>query len=255
MDKPNKLTDSVGVPWEGRSLAENPHAHDDGSADPRLLESLMNFSAGTNEVADVIHALVNARLLVPLVANLGETGQGEHGLKVDKSAELSIVTVQAPDGQSALPVFSSVSAMSLWNPAARPVPNNTRSIALAAASEGNTRLVLDPMSATEFVLRRPAIAAIAQGLSWQPPEKNSAVIQVVEEALSIFEEVSNFELTSGDPNYRLQGQELIIQIYLKNGLEKAQLQKIETEFFVKLADNEDFVAMVDSVSVSFLAAN
>ena len=49
--------------------------------------------------------------------------------------------------------------------------------------------------------------------------------------------------------------ELIIQIYLKNGLEKAQLQKIETEFFVKLADNEDFVAMVDSVSVSFLAAN
>lgn len=255
MDKPNKLTDSAGVPWEGRSLGENPHANDDGSADLGLIESLKKFRAGSNEVADVIQALINARLLVPLVANLGASGQGEHGLKVDKSADLSIVTVQAPDGQSALPVFSSVNSMALWNPTARPVPNNTRSIALAAASEGNTRLVLDPMSDTEFVLRRPAIAAIAQGLSWQPPEKNSTVLQIVQEAISKFVQVARFELSSGDPNYRLEGQELHIRIYLNNGLEKAELHKLETEFFMKLADSEEFVAMVDSVAVSFFAAN
>jgi len=35
-----KQGDSAGVPWEGRSFESNPHAGDDGSADPALLDAL-----------------------------------------------------------------------------------------------------------------------------------------------------------------------------------------------------------------------
>lgn len=255
MDKPSKFTDSAGVPWQGRSLKDNPHAGDDGTADQLLIESLNNFRSGSGSVEGVIQALENARLLVPLVAHLGESEVTDQGLKVDKSAELSIVTVQAPDGQNALPVFSSVQAMSLWNSAARPVPNRVRNIALAAASEGNTRIVLDPMSETEFVVRRPAIAAIAQGFKWQPPEKNLDVQKIVAETLGEFPQILRFEMSSGDPNYRLEGQELKIQIYMRLGLQPSELNQIENEFFRKLADHERFVELVDSVSVRFLAAN
>ncbi len=38
--------DSAGVPWEGRSFESNPHAADDGSADPALLAALLRFRAG-----------------------------------------------------------------------------------------------------------------------------------------------------------------------------------------------------------------
>ena len=37
--------DSAGVPFEGRTFHENPGAGDDGSAPPRLLETLSRFRA------------------------------------------------------------------------------------------------------------------------------------------------------------------------------------------------------------------
>lgn len=255
MEDSSKFTDSAGVPWEGRSLQPNIHANDDGSADEKLLNALDGFRAGKTSVAEVVEVLKNARLLVPLVANLGEADVGQAGLKVDKSAELSIVTVRAPDGQLALPVFSSVAAMSFWNPAARPVPNNARTIALAAASEGNTRIVLDPMSQTEFVIRRPAIEAIAKGILWQSPEGNADVQRIVAQNLAKLDHVESYALASGDPSQRLQGQELSIEIFLRAGLQDTELKVIEAELFASLSVDEEFVSLVDSVSLRFLATN
>ena len=255
MDDSSKLTDSAGVPWEGRSFGANPFEGDDGSADPALLEAITNFKNGLVSASDVVEAFSNARLLVPLVANLGESEVGEHGLKIDKSAELSIVTVQAPDGQPALPVFSSVEAMSIWNPNARPVPNNARAIALAAASEGNTRIVLDPLSPTEFVIRRPAIAAIAQALTWESPEGNIQVQNLVLSLLERYEVVDSFSLASGDPQHNLSGQELIIEIYLQPGLSEELLAEFEKSFFSQLSTSQVFIDLVDSVAVKFLPAS
>lgn len=255
MTENSKYTDSAGVPWQGRELKENPHANDDGSADSALIESLNKFRVGEASVHAVLDALAGARLLVPLVAKLEESEIGENGLQVDKSAELSIVTVQAPDGQLAMPVFSSVSAMNAWNPKARPVPNNLRTIALAAASEGNTRVVLDPMSETEFVIRRPLISALAQGFDWAEPAANPAVLEIVRACLEPMDEVLGFELSAGDPEFRLAGQELVIRLELSKGLEKSHLKAIEHTFFTQLADSQEFVELVDSVGVSFVAAN
>ncbi|NDH65481.1 MAG: SseB family protein, partial [Microbacteriaceae bacterium] len=116
------LADSAGVPWEGRSFEPNSFAGDDGSADPALIAAIESLRSGSGNVAAVVDAFRSARLLVPLLAKLGESEVGVHGQVVDKSADLSIVTVETPDQQNGLPVFSSVESMKTWNTDARPVP-------------------------------------------------------------------------------------------------------------------------------------
>ncbi|NJI21359.1 SseB family protein, partial [Aeromonas veronii] len=91
--------DSAGVPWEGRSFEPNPHAADDGSADPALLAALLRFRAGEGSQVEVVDAFRAARVLIPLIAEKGEEGVAPSGLAVDKTQELSIVTVAAPDGR------------------------------------------------------------------------------------------------------------------------------------------------------------
>jgi hypothetical protein len=251
----SKFTDSAGVPWAGRSFDINPYSGDSGEADQDLISAIKAFQSGAVGPEKVLEAIGKARLLIPLIANLGESGEGAHGHEVDKSADLSIVTVLTPDNQRALPVFSSVATMNHWNKEARPVPNDGRKVCLAAASEGNTRLVLDPMSETEFVVRRPGIAAIAQDLPWVSPANNPEVVEIINSVLADSNFVESFTLVEGDPACRLQGQELLAVLYLEPGLTEEQLKVLEEDFFAKIANSERFVELVDSVGVKFLQAS
>jgi len=160
--------DSAGQPWAGRGFQANPNADDDGSADPALLAALMAFHAGEGTRVAVVDALRDARLLVPLLAEAGDIGFTDEGRRVDKTQELSLVTVQGPGGRPVLPAFTSVETMRAWNPIARPIPAEARRIALAAGAE-DSGVVIDPMSPTEFALRRPVLAAIATGEPWAAP--------------------------------------------------------------------------------------
>ena len=255
MSEHDKFTDSAGVPWEGRSFHENPFSSDTGEADPDLLGALLEFKSSSSNQSEVVKAFANARVLIPLIATLGESGEGAHGHQVDKSAELSIVSVRTPDDQNGLPIFTSVESMSRWNPKARPVPNNGRTVALAAVSEGNTRVVLDPGSETEFVIRRPALEAIAQGFSWNIPNLNTEVIEIVDSALANIAEVRNFTLLNADPSAKLLGHELEVVIYLAADLDKSRLGEIQNEFLQEISTSKRFVELVDSVGLKFLPAS
>jgi hypothetical protein len=251
---PNRLSDSAGVPWEGRELEENRFAGDDGFAPEEFITAMSGFRAGDLGQADVVDALRVSRLLVPLVAQLGESEIGANGLKVDKSAELSIVTVKAPDDQEALVVFSSVDAMQRWNPSARPVPTDAIRVCLAAASQLSTRVVIDPGSETEFVIRRPAIARIAQSLDWQPAELNSSVRGVIERSVASESEVVDFELRSADPEAKLAGAELEVALKLVNGSSPADVRQLLERVSKYWAESEEFALAVDSVSIKLLAS-
>jgi hypothetical protein len=251
---PNRFSDSAGVPWEGRELEENRFAGDDGAAPEEFLTAISGFRAGELGQADVVDAVRISRLLVPLLAQLGESEIGANGLKVDKSAELSIVTVKSPDDQDALVVFTSVAAMQRWNPSARPVPTDAIRVCLAAASQLSTRVVVDPGSDTEFVIRRPAIARIAQSLDWQPAELNPAVRGVIGQSVASESHVIDFELSSADPEAKLAGAEIEVILKLVNGASPQEVRELLERVSKRWAESEDFALAVDSVSIKLLAS-
>lgn len=246
---PNRFSDSAGVPWEGRELHENNFANDDGSADVTLIETITKFQSGEAKNEDVVAAFSKARLLIPLLADLSESEIGEHGHKVDKSAELSIVTVGTPDDQNGLPVFSSVAAMQRWNASARPVPSDATRVAIAAASEGNTRIILDAEGPTEFAIRRPAIAAIAQEEKWVHPARDSRVSEEFALVLADVEEFLSFDLEDCDPQSRLHSAELQLVLKLAEGLTGERVQDLMQGLAKKLAESSVIAEHVDSLRV------
>jgi hypothetical protein len=247
--------DSAGRPWAGRSFQSNPHAGDDGRMSPDLGAALERFRSGRGSQADVVAAFGTSRLLIPLLAELGDGGTevGAHGHAVDKSQELSIVTVEGPDGRRVLPVFGSVDAMSRWNPVARPVPADGVRVALAAADDGTELVVLDPASPTEFVLRRPALWAVAQQQPWQPPFESDAVRAAFEASIAGELAVVGVDLMPGDADARLHGPELVVRLRLVAGLTRTELDAVTARLARRWAADDTIATGVDSLTVRLTA--
>lgn len=246
--------DSAGVPWAGRSFEPNPHTADDGSADPALLAALLAFRAGEGDAAAVVDAYRSARLLIPLVAEKGEEGVGPTGLTVDKTQELSIVTVAAPDGRRVLPVFTSVHTLGVWDPAARPVPVDAVRTALSAAADDTDLIVIDPASPTEFVLRRPAVWAIGQGLDWEPPHTSPEVFAGLQESIGAELGVLDLSVGPGDPDARLRGPELVVRLHLIDGLDQSELDAVLQRLAARWAADDRIAVLVDSLTVKLVRA-
>ncbi|MET4704471.1 hypothetical protein ABIB54_001957 [Frigoribacterium sp. UYMn621] len=243
------MSDSAGMPWEGRRFEHGASSDDDGSAPAALSLALDQFAAGEIGSAGVVDAIRGSRLLIPLVAQLGESGIGDHGHAVDKSAELSIVTVAGPDGRNVMPVFSSVEAMGRWKPLARPVPADAVRVALAAVGEGTELVVLDPTSPTEFVIRRPALWAIAQSQPWVPSHLDAGVLDEFRLSIEGEPAVVSLGLEPGDPDARLAGPELVVRLALVPGLDRVELDAVLARLQARWSASEAIAAGVDSLAV------
>lgn len=252
--RPGGPADSAGQPWAGREFEPNEHAEDDGTMPPVLGEALRAFRAREVGEENVIDALRGSRLLIPLIAELGEAGTSEHGLTIDKSQELSIITVAGPDGRNVMPVFTSAAAMAAWNPAARPVPADAVRVALAAAQEETDLVVLDPIAPTEFVVRRPALWAIAQSLPWTPSYASRAVAAAFEESIATELSVLSVTLVAGDPDSRLAGPELIVRLELIDGLTQADLDAVLARLAARWSASDVIATGVDSLKVQLIAS-
>lgn len=185
-DDAGRPADSAGVTWEGRDLAgggidgsSNPlHAFDadDGTADPAwgpVLDRLAAGQAGEPEVVDTLSRMRVFAAVVPSVAEMARDEDGhEHG---DKEADVAIVTLKAPDGRTALPVFTNVPALTAWHPQARPVATWMPRACLSAVDEGAELVVVDPAAERTFVVRRPAVWALAQQQEWTPAYADEAL--------------------------------------------------------------------------------
>ena len=246
--------DSAGVPWEGRSFQANPHAADDGSADPALLAALQRFRAGEGSQAEVVDAFRPARVLVPLIAENGEEGVAPSGLAVDKTQELSIVTVAAPDGRRVQPVFSSVQTMQRWDAAARPIPVEALRVALSASGEETDLIVLDPASETEFVIRRPAVWAIAQAQPWEPSFLSPEVFGALQQSVAHELAVIDVHVAPGDPDARMRGPELIVTLELTAGLDRETLDAVLARLAQRWAADDRMAVLVDSLTIKLTQA-
>ncbi len=245
----DRFHDSAGVPWQGREFSKNSFTNDDGSTPAALAGALARSPIDKQEL---FSSLEESRLLIPLLAEIGETELGPHGQKVDKSAELSVVAVATPDGQTALPAFSCVEEMTRWNKAARPVPIDSRRVALAAISEGHSRVILNP-AGHSIGLRRPFLAALAQQKKWLAPHQYPAVFEQVKLSATK-NKVLGFELHDGDPSSKLQSAELLIELKIRPGLSQLELNALLAGFTADL-QSDAFLEIVDSVAYRIVSAS
>ncbi|WP_432395784.1 SseB family protein [Pseudarthrobacter sp. L19] len=268
-------TDSAGQPWEGRSLAgDGATVHnfedDDGAADAGYLAAVAALAGGTGDEAGVVAALATARVFVPIVASLAEEGDavaGAHGTELhgDKQADMALVTLKAPDGRTALPVFTSAENLSAWHPEARPVAVYAARAALSAVAEQAELLVLDPGSAVTFVVRRPAVWALAKQHDWVPSYRDQAVGDAVAVSATGIPALRRVELRPGGGVASAQadgtqlpgggaGPELRVVLYLEDGLSAAEVQSMVAGLNEDWARNEAFAERVDSIEIKLQRA-
>lgn len=247
--------DSAGQPWQGRHFEPNTNADDDGSAPEAFLAARDAFRRGESSLTELVDVIRTCRFLIPLVAVAGETGVTPEGQLVDKSQELSIITVAGPDSRAILPVFSSVAAMTRWRPDARPVPADAVRVALAAASEGTDRIVIDPRSGgDEVVLPRPAVWAIAQGELWTPAVDDAAVLEAVARPAAQHPQIWAVTLVAGDPHARGNGPEVIVRLAVEPGLDAETLRSIMVELSEAWSTDATIALRIDSLSVQPVSA-
>lgn len=251
---PGGEADSAGQLWAGRAFEHNDSADDDGLAPAALMNALTAFRAHEVGEEQVIEAVRDSRLLIPLVTRLGDAAVGPHGHLIDKTQELSIITVAGPDGRNVLPVFTSAAAMTAWNADARPVPADAVRVALAAAQENTDLVVLDPTAVTEFVIRRPALWAIAQSLPWTPSYASRHIADAFTDSIATELAVLGVTLASGDPDARLGGAELIVRLELIGGLTQRELDATLARLATRWADSEIIATGVDSLRVQLISA-
>ncbi len=146
-----------------RHIPDPGFVGDTGASDPALAESLAAYARGDRTHADVLMTLQDCRLLVPVVAMLGEVEHDEHGLAHDKTTDMGAVLMRGVDGRLALVAFTSIEAMGRWDPDARPVPVAARLAATAAQQEDAGALVVDIAGPTTLVVQGEDLAALAAG--------------------------------------------------------------------------------------------
>ncbi len=166
------MTASPNERPDARRLQGSEYVDDRGAADPALVAALAGHATGdetdggTASYPQVLAALAPARLLVPVVALLGETEIGEDGLARDKSSDMAAVLLTGADGRLALLAFTDLAALAAWDPQARPVPVAAHLAAATAVQEGADALVVDVAGPHPFVLGGDDLHRIASG--WRP---------------------------------------------------------------------------------------
>ena len=165
-----------------RSIPDPGFAGDHGGADPVVVAALAAYDrAGeaeeVSEHSAVLAALQDARVLVPVVAVLGEVeydvppggraqspgGRAQSRLAHDKTSDMAAVLMTGRDGRTALLAFTGTASLTSWNPEARPVPVTVRQAAQAALQDDASALLVDVAGPVLFVVEGDDLRALAGG--------------------------------------------------------------------------------------------
>jgi hypothetical protein len=195
-------------------------------------------------------------VLVPMLAELEAADVVVHEGRehtVDKEASAGIVALRTPDGRTAMPVFSSVTAMQAWHPEARPVPSDAGRAALSAVSEGWEVVVVDPGGPVTAVLPRPAVWALARGTAWRPAVAGHLVDDDVQAAVrAAVVGVPEVRGAHAEPGRRA---EVAVVLALAPGLDRRTLDQVLAQVNARLAGDETVAARVDSLELRLTTAD
>ncbi|MFD5701012.1 SseB family protein [Streptomyces lasiicapitis] len=166
-----------------KNIPDPGFSDDDGSADPALSAALAAWAEDRGAHGPVLEAVAGARLLVPVVAVLGEVEVDENGLRREKTSDMAVPTLKAGD-RTALPAFTSTETLALWDPEARPVAVPLHQVLQAAAHEKADTVVLDLAGPVPYELNRPALIALAEGRRSSDPLTDPSVAAAVRAAVA-----------------------------------------------------------------------
>jgi hypothetical protein len=197
--------------------------------------------------ADVVAALAGSRLLVPIVAVLGE-GSAATAAEGDKNADMALVSLTGRDGRKALPAFTTVGACAAWDRRARPVPGEAERVAHVVVSEGFDVLVVDAAGPVPCVVGRPAVQALAAGDPWLPAPFDPGVQSAVADAVGHLAGVLDARCQPG------RAAETAVVITLVPGLNQADLDAAVAAVGRALAASAVVAERVDSIELRVRSA-
>ena len=146
-----------------RTIPDPGFAGDDGAVPPEVGGALARYATDRSLHAATLAVLQHARVLVPVVAVLGEVEVDEHGLAHDKTSDMATVLMRGKDGRTALLAFTGSEPLRRWDPEARPVPVTVAAAAQAARQDGAEALVLDVAGPVLFVVDGDDLVQLAEG--------------------------------------------------------------------------------------------
>ncbi len=114
---------------DGTRLLAPAFPGDTGAPDAVLRAALAAAAAaGTGSASgrEALALLQGSRVLVPVMAVLGESESDEHGTTREKSSDMAAVLMTGADGRRALLAFTGTDSLEAWDAAARPVPVSCR---------------------------------------------------------------------------------------------------------------------------------
>jgi hypothetical protein len=148
-----------------RVIPDPGFADDDGNAPAEVAAALAAYDAAPQDrYAATLAVLQDSRVLVPVMAVLGEVEYDENGLAHDKTSDMATVLITGRDGRTALLSFTSTETLAAWNPEARPVAVDLRKAALSAIQDGADALVIDIAGPVLFAVEGPELRSLAEGL-------------------------------------------------------------------------------------------
>ncbi len=219
--------------FAGRILAGTGFEGDDGSADPVLLRAMQE----PDDERALMERMSAARLLVPVVAGDRQREQ--------TSTDMSSVTITAPDGQRALPAFTSIAVLSAWDPDARPVPVAAARAAQAAVAERCEVMIVDLGADVSVVLRPSMVWALAQQRAWCPAYEDPFVVTAVRHAAHQEPDVAAVLVEAGEP---VGAGVLRIALALRPGLDARAVQALVTRVGERIATDGEARGRIDAIN-------
>jgi hypothetical protein len=147
-----------------RSIPDPGFGGDDGSVRPEVAAAMTAYA--DNPVGlhhRTLAVLQDSRLLVPVVAVLGEVEYDEQGLAHDKTSDMATVLMRGRDGRLALLAFTGNDPLHRWNPEARPVPVTAQQAARAAVQDDAAALLVDVAGPALLVVEGEDLRSLAEG--------------------------------------------------------------------------------------------
>jgi hypothetical protein len=152
------------MPDTPRSIPDPGFSGDDGAVNPEVVAALTAYDADpAGQYLPTLAVLQDTRVLVPVVAVLGEVEYDDQGLAQDKTSDMATVLMTGADGRQALLVFTGSGSLQAWDPAGRPVPVTLRDAARAARHDHADALLVDVAGPVLFVVEGEQLDALADG--------------------------------------------------------------------------------------------